>query len=665
MSGVEAGGVATLRRDDGERVSPSVVDVRDQLKRILASSAFLANLQRKALLRYLVDEMLAGRSTGLKSFSIAMAVFGLEDTIEARVDPLVRLQVLRLRRELAIYYRTVGTADPVQITIPKGGYVPCFAWRSGNRATMAGDGVQAAGKIGSGSIIEAPWASVAEATEHCPEKASARGYRSAVFYASLCVAILIAAVGGWIGNWHQGGTAVTPSTQAQEHGATVIVLPFQALSPTADDNYLAVGLAHDLISELMQFSGLTLYSVPSSLRQSPTTDPAKIARDLPVAYVVNGNVRSDEGRVRVGVELFDAQSSQVLWSETYDRPLTPSNLLEAQERLATQIATRLGQPYGIVRSSIAKRISKGQPQTMTAYGCVLQAYSYRRTFSREQYAPIRACLEEAVRLDPTYADAWALLGWFQLDAARFGYVPPARVASEFDRALASARHSVELSPRNLLSLQALSTITYYHGDDAEAERIQRQALALNPNDPETLAQLGWRLAVHGRWDEGLGYLTQALSRSVDPPPWYYFSFAMHDFLVGKYDAALAMATKPGATNWASAGHSMPVSRRNLGIERKRQKRSKKRRCDPPRWPVTPPRGTACTGSTKPSSSASSRACARPAGLRRIPRSPPPNESVCGLTLHSADSAKRHVWRGRLLSQTEFGIPSCRDDREWR
>lgn len=250
MSGVEAGGVAALRRGDGERGSPSIVDVRDQLRRVFASSAFLANLQRKALLRYLVDEVLAGRSARLKSISIAMAVFGHEDAIEARVDPLVRLQVLRLRRELAIYYRTVGTADPVQITIPKGAYVPCFAWRSGNRATMAEGGVQTAAKIGGGSITEAPFAPVAEATEHCPEKASAHGYRSAVFYSSLCVAILIAAVGGWIGNWHQGRTARAAGSQAQERGATVIVLPFQALSPTADDDYLAVGLAHELISEL-------------------------------------------------------------------------------------------------------------------------------------------------------------------------------------------------------------------------------------------------------------------------------------------------------------------------------------------------------------------------------------------------------------------------------
>ena len=95
--------------------------------------------------------------------------------------------------------------------------------------------------------------------------------------------------------------------------------------------------------------------------------------------------------------------------------------------------------------------------------------------------------------------------------------------------------------RRICGLQALSAITYYRGAYDEAEEIQREALALNPNDPENLAQFGWRLAMRGRWEEGLGYLTQAINRSIDPPPWYYFSFAIHDYLFGDYAGALVAA----------------------------------------------------------------------------------------------------------------------------
>ncbi|MGZ9083915.1 MAG: tetratricopeptide repeat protein [Rhodoplanes sp.] len=84
---------------------------------------------------------------------------------------------------------------------------------------------------------------------------------------------------------------------------------------------------------------------------------------------------------------------------------------------------------------------------------------------------------------------------------------------------------------------------YYRGEYDKAERIQREALALNPNDPETLAQLGCRLAFRGRWQEGLGYLARAMDRSISPPAWYHTSFAMHAYLEGKYAEALAYAAK--------------------------------------------------------------------------------------------------------------------------
>ncbi|MEZ5864589.1 MAG: hypothetical protein R3D25_11195 [Geminicoccaceae bacterium] len=91
------------------------------------------------------------------------------------------------------------------------------------------------------------------------------------------------------------------------------------------------------------------------------------------------------------------------------------------------------------------------------------------------------------------------------------------------------------------SLQVLAVVRFYDGDFAGAEEAQRRALALNPNDPETLAQLGWRLAVRGDFDEGLVYLRRAIDRSVNPPGWYYQLIAIHDFMQGDYAAALAAA----------------------------------------------------------------------------------------------------------------------------
>ena len=148
--------------------------------------------------------------------------------------------------------------------------------------------------------------------------------------------------------------------------------------------------------------------------------------------------------------------------------------------------------------------------------------------------------------DPDYAEPWALLGWLHLDAARYAFVPDAEVPREMGQALDFASKAVAIDPENVVALRALSAVQYHLGNFDESERIQRQALALNPNDPDTLAQLGWRLAFRGRWDEGLAYSERAIARTINPPGWYYDTITIHLYLEGRYREMLASAEHSAA-----------------------------------------------------------------------------------------------------------------------
>lgn len=106
----------------GESVSPAVV--RTALTRILASEPFAASDRLRNLLRYLVEEALAGRGNRLKGYRIAVEVFNRGEEFDADTDPLVRIQAGRLRRALDRYYAGDGDRDAVRISIPKGGYTP-------------------------------------------------------------------------------------------------------------------------------------------------------------------------------------------------------------------------------------------------------------------------------------------------------------------------------------------------------------------------------------------------------------------------------------------------------------------------------------------------------------------------------------------------------------
>ncbi|WFU51147.1 hypothetical protein [Sinorhizobium terangae] len=528
-------------------VHPTAAEGHEQMERILADPTFQASPRRRALLRYLVEETFAGRADRLKGYAIALAVFGRDDKFDPQFDPVVRLEARRLRRDLDGYYAGAGSHDRLRISIPKGGYVTHFAWQGEARSLASPlEGQPERGGLANAEAV--PEVAHAAAAELSTERTVDNGagdhpHRPAIqhsaFVAAALVAILVVGIAGAAWFW----LLRDKYTDALARGPAVIVLPFEALSSGEDDRFLAAGLTQELITDLMRFGGFRLFSLPASFRQDANADPVALGQRLAASYVVKGNLRSDARIVRVGVQLIETRSGQLLWSETYDLSMTPNALLSVQHDLSTRIAAMLGQPYGIVNNDAASHLLEGDAPSMPSYDCILRAYAYRRTFSAELYAPALKCLEESVRRDPQYAAAWAMLGWLHLDAARFDWAPEGRWEAEFEQAFRAAEHAVALDPTSALALQALSSINYYAGRHDEAERIQRKALKLNPNDPDTLAQLGWRLAARGKWDEGIPLLQRAIDRTVSPPGWYFHLIVVHHYLQGHYREALAAAER--------------------------------------------------------------------------------------------------------------------------
>ncbi|MBL0290578.1 MAG: hypothetical protein IPQ15_07910 [Betaproteobacteria bacterium] len=114
--------------------------IRAELDRVLASDEFATSARLRDMLRFLVDESLAGRVARLKGYRIAVEVFHRDPGFDADTDPLVRIQAGRLRRALDRYYATAGARDPLRIGVPKGGYVPAFTVANGGEvATVATD----------------------------------------------------------------------------------------------------------------------------------------------------------------------------------------------------------------------------------------------------------------------------------------------------------------------------------------------------------------------------------------------------------------------------------------------------------------------------------------------------------------------------------------------
>ena len=514
--------------------APSANDVRAELDRILSEPRFQASERRRAFLRFVVEETLSGRGDRLKGYTVAITVFGRDETFDNQTDPVVRLEARRLRRDLDSYYVDAGSRDAVRISIPKGSYVPHFEWHEVTQPHAVSSEARTT------NSYEPP----AVASSGAPDpiaRITRAPARSLLIVALVATVAAIAAAG-----WALMAGQERPVSDGHARGPAVVVLPIRPLSSTANSRYLADGISQELIRNLMRFPSFRLYTLPISFEKDASAEPQKVGRNLGVTYVVKGTVSDSAKEIRVAAQLIGAKTGQVLWTETYAEAFTPAALFRVQSDLAGKIATTIGQPYGIVNNDMKIRLATPAVSSMQSYVCVLRAYVYRRNFSREQFDPVLRCLEEAVRRDPDYSNAWAMLAWLYVDAGRIGYAGHRNTKDEYAKALQAASQAVKLQPKNTLALKVLAAVNYYMGRYDESERIMRHALELNPYDPETLAQLGWRLAARGKFDEGIPILNRAIERTVNPPGWYFHFIAIDLYLKGDYEQMLRVAERSAA-----------------------------------------------------------------------------------------------------------------------
>jgi TolB-like protein/Tfp pilus assembly protein PilF len=479
------------------------------LARILASPAFKGSLRRRNFLSYIVEQTLAGAASRLKAFDIAVAVLGRDESFDPQSDPIVRLEARRLRRDLEHYYLTEGSDDPVRIAIPKGGYVPVF---------------EACGP----DPDSAP-----------PADAAVRPRRRFVVVL-LAISTLFVTVAA--GAWWWLVQADDPAGGGQQRGPVVVVLPFETGDGSAMQAGLAAGLTNDLVAALRRFGQLRLFAPDRSVAAEAVPELVAGAGQ-PVGFVVRGMLQQDERQLHVTARLTDARTGEVVWSETFERRLGVSGLLEIQTDLAAQLAGRLAQPYGIVHQASVERFQQTSPASLFAYACVQEAYEFRRISTLQRHPSVRTCLEEAVRRDPGYADAWAMLAFVHQNALVLGLVPENEHAAMLARSVGEAEQAYRLAPEGILSLQALAAARFFSGDFGEAERLIREAVALNPNDPETLAQLAWRLLVRGRVEDGSRLMREAIERSVSAPTWYHLVAGYGAYLQGDHATALEDAAQ--------------------------------------------------------------------------------------------------------------------------
>ena len=304
-----------------------------------------------------------------------------------------------------------------------------------------------------------------------------------------------------------GGTTTAETvSRALPDKPSLVVLPFANLSGDPAQEYFSDGITEDIITELSRFRSLFVIARHSSFsykdRVARTRD---IARELGVAYVVDGSVQRAGDRLRINVRLVDALDDVQIWAERYDREI--EDILLLQEEVAATVAATVG---GRVEATRGRQRIDGLK--LESYDCLLKAQALYYDFSRASNARARELLEHAVDIDPGNARALAILAAVHsMDSWSFWAKDNARSQQQ---SLEYGRRSIELDDTDSLAQALFAEILFDCGQSELAEHHFQRALALNPNDIAAHALYASKLASMGRVEEGIAHIE--IAERLDP-----------------------------------------------------------------------------------------------------------------------------------------------------
>jgi TolB-like protein/Flp pilus assembly protein TadD len=286
---------------------------------------------------------------------------------------------------------------------------------------------------------------------------------------------------------------------------SIAVLPLVNTSGDPSNEYFSDGLSEELIAVLAKIPDLKVIGRSSSFLFKGKSDDSKaIGEKLGVAHLIEGSVRKQGDRVRIVAELINAHDGHSLWSETYDREL--KDIFAMQNEIATAVADQM--KVKLLGQS-ARPESVGSSENPAAHNAVLQSDFYFQQQTADSLRKSISFLQEAVRLDPNHAVAYAKLSqaWRQY-AASFAIEDPSKA---YDEARQAADKAVRLAPDSVDVQMTVGLLAMNPGlDFAAAEKEFRQVLQSSPNNPAAKNGLCLSLLAQGRFTKAEEACRQAL-----------------------------------------------------------------------------------------------------------------------------------------------------------
>lgn len=359
----------------------------------------------------------------------------------------------------------------------------------------------------------------------------------------LAVAVVLLLTNTFV--WRKGAGVADVTNALSIPMKSIAVLP---LSGEKDEQYFSDGLSEDLITALSQFGGLKVISRNSAFQFRDSKDDAKtIGAKLGVAHLLEGSVRRAGNTVRIFATLVNAADGSTLWSQRYDRPYR--DLFALQDDITRAVAAELKARLLTAAGAVVQ--SDHPPSgNLDAYNAYLQGKFHDASDTEADDLKAIGFYDEAIRLDPRYASAYAGLShaWTS-HAAQF--LAGTAMQQAYAKARTAADTALELDPNlasgHLSRAYLLQSADFdWNGADTEF----RRALQLAPEDGSAKFMWGVLLATVGRLEPAVRLTQETLVRDPLHTSWYGW-LAQYLLPLGRLDQAetairKAITLQPGA-----------------------------------------------------------------------------------------------------------------------
>ena len=299
---------------------------------------------------------------------------------------------------------------------------------------------------------------------------------------------------------------------------SIVVLPFANFGDDPEQDYFADGVTESLTTDLSRISGSFVIARNTAFTfKGKAVNVKQVGRELNVRYVLEGSVQRSGKRLRVNVQLIDAESGKHLWAERFEKPV--ADFFDMQDEIVSRLAHTLD-----AQLIVAEAQRAGLSRNPDALELVFQGFaSVYRGPTTEHLTEARGFFERALAIDPR--SVGALVGMASVDATMGAYVLTDDRSARLSMAETNAIRALSLDPDRALAHRVLGTVYNMTNRSARGIAECEQALALNRNLADAHAVIGMAKLYLGRAAETEGHILEAFRlspRDIFAHRWMHF-----------------------------------------------------------------------------------------------------------------------------------------------